>query len=77
MQSCSALFAKRANFISKQRLLTAVSFNFASLLLQYKFLICLYIGLGNLDAFFGRFSRLFLDYFQVKFILFLDGLVKN
>jgi hypothetical protein len=35
------------------------------------------LGLGNLDAFFGRFSRLFLDYFQVKFRLFLDGLVKN
>jgi hypothetical protein len=27
----------------------------------------LLIGLGNLDAFFGRFSRLFLDYIQVKF----------
>jgi hypothetical protein len=35
------------------------------------------LGLGNLDAFFGRFSRLFLDYFQVKVRLFLDGLVKN
>jgi hypothetical protein len=35
------------------------------------------VGLGNLDAFFGRCSRLFLDYFQVKFRLFLDGLVKN
>jgi hypothetical protein len=34
------------------------------------------LGLGNLDAFFGRFSRLFLDYLQVKFRLFLDGLVK-
>jgi hypothetical protein len=36
----------------------------------------LFVGLGNLDAFFGRFSRLFLDYFQVKFRLFLDGLMK-
>jgi hypothetical protein len=36
-----------------------------------------WLGLGNLDTFFGRFSRLFLDYFQVKFRLFLDGLVKN
>jgi hypothetical protein len=26
------------------------------------------IGLGNLNAFFGRFSRLFIDYFQVNFI---------
>jgi hypothetical protein len=30
---------------------------------------CAYVGLGNLDTFIGRFSRLFLDYFQVKFIL--------
>jgi hypothetical protein len=31
------------------------------------------VGLGNLDAFIGRFSRPFLDYFQVKFRLFLDA----
>jgi hypothetical protein len=37
----------------------------------------LLIGLGNLDAVFGGFSRLFLEYFQVKFRMFLDGLVKN
>jgi hypothetical protein len=35
------------------------------------------LGLVNLDAFFGRFSRLFLDYFQVKFRLFLDGFVEK
>jgi hypothetical protein len=33
--------------------------------------------LGQFRCFFGRFSHLFLDYFQVKFRLFLDGLVKN
>jgi hypothetical protein len=33
--------------------------------------------LGQFRRFVGRFSRLFLDYFQVKFRLFLDGLVKN
>jgi hypothetical protein len=35
------------------------------------------IGLGNLDAFFGRFSRLFLDCFAFKFSCFLDGFLQN
>jgi hypothetical protein len=33
--------------------------------------------LGQFRRFFGRFSRLFLDYFQVNLRLFLDGLMKN
>jgi hypothetical protein len=37
----------------------------------------IFIGLGNCIAILGRFSRLFLDGFAVKFRRTLDGFLQN